>query len=236
MGILLKPKDYIEYLISTQINYTCTNLSHHKQTFSHDAVSDFLSHSKMSSQDLWNIVDPHLEESDNAMIIDDDSVQDKRYSRFIELVKRQYSGNTKSIVQGIGWVNMVYWTGNEGAFYPMDSRIYHPETDNQTKHDHFQEMFMDLINNKQLKVHQLTFDSWYASCANLKLSHRAGWTFFTLLKKNRLVSRSKTSGYQSISELEFSEQELPTGIQVKLNKVPFWVKVFKIVSPDGNID
>ena len=131
--MLLKPKDNIEYLMSTQINYTCTNLSHHKQTLSHDAVSDFLSHSKMSSQDLWNIVDPHLEESDNAMIIFDDSVQDKRYSRFIELVKRQYSGNAKSIVQGIGWVNMVYWTGNEGDFYPIDYRIYHPETDNQTK-------------------------------------------------------------------------------------------------------
>lgn len=168
--MLLNPKDYIEYLIITQINYTCTNLAHHKQTLSHDAVSDFLYRSDLSA-------------SDNAMIIVDDSVQEKRYARFIELVKRQYSGNTKSVVNGIGLVNMVYSTGNDGDFYPIDYRIYHPETDHQTKNQHFRTMFMDLINNKQLKVSQIIFDSWYASCDNLKLIHRAGWTFFTTLKK-----------------------------------------------------
>ena len=62
----------------------------------------------LSASDIWNIVESHLEASDNGMIIVDDSVQEKRYARFIELVKRQYSGNTKSVVNGIGLVNMVY--------------------------------------------------------------------------------------------------------------------------------
>lgn len=53
-------------------------------------------------------------------------------------------------------------------------------------------------------------------------------------EKKPLVSRSKTSGHQVISEVEFSAKELCTGTQVKLSKVPFLIKIFKIVSPDGN--
>jgi hypothetical protein len=37
----------------------------------------------------------------------DDSVQDKRYSQFIELVNLQYSGVEHGLVRGIGIVNLV---------------------------------------------------------------------------------------------------------------------------------
>jgi hypothetical protein len=50
------------------------------------------------------------------VLIVDDSVQDKRYSRFIELVKRQYSGYAKGLVRGINLVNMVYSEGLSDDF------------------------------------------------------------------------------------------------------------------------
>lgn len=34
--------EYIEYLLSTPFNYTCSNMARHKPSLSHDVVSDFL--------------------------------------------------------------------------------------------------------------------------------------------------------------------------------------------------
>ena len=33
---------YVEYVISTPINYTCTNLADHLDDISHDAINDYL--------------------------------------------------------------------------------------------------------------------------------------------------------------------------------------------------
>src|SRR5437899_6584654 len=97
-------------------------------------------------------------------------------------------------------------------------------------------MFMRLVTHKQLKARTILFDSWYGSVSNLKLIARHGWTFFTTLKSNRKVSLSRETGYQNLSELVFDELTLVKGLVVKLKEVPFMVKLFKIVAPNGNID
>ncbi|WP_232064642.1 IS701 family transposase [Rhodocytophaga rosea] len=231
---MISKKEYVEYLLSTAINYTCTHMADHKVSVSHDEVSDFLRQERFTPADLWQIVHPHLEDSPTAVIIADDSVQDKRYSHFIELVKKQYSGNEHGLVKGIGLVNFVHSSGNDGDFWPIDYRIYHPDTDGKTKNDHFQEMFMRLVTHKRLKCSTILFDTWYASVENLKLIHRHGWTFFTTLKSNRKVSLSKETGYQHLDKLIFEDQV--KGLLVKLKEVPFMVKLFKIVAPNGDID
>lgn len=35
-------QEYIEYLVSTPFNYTCTNVADHKPKLSHEVVGDFL--------------------------------------------------------------------------------------------------------------------------------------------------------------------------------------------------
>lgn len=233
---MISKKEYVEYLLSTPFNYTCTNMAEHKPSVSHDVVSDFLRQERFAPSDLWKIVYPHIEDSATSVIIADDSVQDKRYSHFIELVKRQYSGNEHGIVKGIGLVNFVHSSGNDGDFWPIDYRIYHPETDAKTKNDHFQEMFMRLITHKHLKAKTILFDNWYGSAENLKLIHRQGWIFFTTLKSNRKVSINRDIGYQHLNELIFNEQSLVTGLTVKLKEVPFMVKLFKMVATNGDIE
>ncbi|MFM6158585.1 MAG: hypothetical protein ACKPE3_37300, partial [Sphaerospermopsis kisseleviana] len=42
---------------------------------------------------------------ENAYIIFDDTVLDKRFSEKIEIVRRQYSGNEHGIVKGIDYSN-----------------------------------------------------------------------------------------------------------------------------------
>lgn len=233
---MLDKRDYISYLLSTQINYTCTELAAHRANLSHDAVSDFLRRERFTPSQLWQVVSPHIEDSKEAAILVDDSVQNKQYSRFIELVKCQYSGNEHGTIRGIGLVNFVHSGGNDQDFWPIDYRIYHPDTDGKTKNDHFQEMFKRLTTYKNIQARTILFDSWYGSADNIKLIHRSGWTFFTTLKGNRLVSVDRDIGYQHLDELVFDDQHWARGIVIKLKEVPFKVKLFKIVATDGRID
>jgi len=89
---MITKRQYIEYLLNTPVNYTCSNLAEHLEGVSHDAVSDFLQRGRVTAQRLWEMVELLLNDSEAAYLIVDDSVQNKRYSQQIGLVQRQYSG------------------------------------------------------------------------------------------------------------------------------------------------
>jgi hypothetical protein len=163
-------------------------------------------------------------------------VQDKRYSRKIDLVKRQYSGTEGGLVRGIGVVNLVHSTGKDGDFFPVDYRIYARATDGKTKNDHFREMLIAAVADKRLQARTILFDTWYASADNLKLVHRLERTFYTTVKKNRRVSLTKEDGYIGLEDIDWTEERLTHGVIVRLHKVPFPVRLFKLVAPNGDID
>ncbi|MDZ7877645.1 MAG: transposase [Saprospiraceae bacterium] len=199
-------------------------------------MSNFLKREKFTPRQLWQTVERHIMNRPDGFLIADDSVQDKRYSKFIELVKKQYSGNEHGLVRGIGIVNLVHTSGEKDDFFPIDYRIYDNLTDGKTKNEHFREMFIAAVANKSLLCRTILFDSWYSSVDNLKLIHRCDWTFFTTLKSNRMVSISKETGYVHLQAIEWTEQDLKTGIPVKLKEVPFLVQLFKIVATNGDIE
>jgi len=233
---MISKKQYVEYLLSTPNNYTCTHLADHLDGVSHDVVNDFLIQERLMPRQLWAMVRAQINDSAEAFLIVDDSVQDKRHSRFIELVRAQYSGNEHRVVKGIGVVSLVHSNGEAGDFYPIDYRVYAPEVDGKTKNHHFQEMFLNAVEHKQIQARTILFDSWYASADNLKLIHRRKWTFFTTLKRNRLVSLSKEQGYIHLDDIEWTPERLAHGVIVKLKEVPFQVRLFKLVAPNGDID
>ena len=233
---MITKRQYIEYLISTPANYTCANLAEHLEGVSHDAVSDYLAQAKSTARQLWELVQPLLNDTPEACMIVDDSVQDKRYSKQIELVRRQYSGAEGGLVRGIGVVNLVHTDGTEGGYYPIDYRIYAPQADGKSKNDHFRDMLIAAVSNKGIQAKRVLFDSWYASLSNLKLVIRLGLVFVTTLKSNRLVSLSKEGGYIHLAQIEWSEAQLLSGIIVKLKEMPFKVRLFKIVATNGDIE
>lgn len=233
---MITKKQYIEYLLSTPINYTCSNLSEHLENVSHDTVSDFLQNSKFTPKQLWELVKDRIDDSEDAFLLVDDSVQNKQYSHSIETVKLQYSGNEHGLVKGIGIVNLVHTNGFEGDFYPINYRVYDPENDAKTKNEHFREMFLQANSKQHIKARKIVFDAWYASVDNLKLIHRSGWTFYTNLKSNRKVSLSKETGYQDLEEIEWTPETLISGQLIRLKEVPFWLKLFKLVDTEGNIE
>lgn len=72
--------------------------------------------------------------------------------------------------------------------------------------------------------------SWYSSLENLKLICGYGWIWLTRLHRNRHVNLDNR-GNRPVSEVDIS----PTGTVVHLKGYGF-VKVFKMVAPDGDID
>lgn len=138
---MLTQTAYIEYLLSTPTNYTCTHLAAHLPTVSHDQVNRFLRNSRLPVSQLRELVQALLHDLPEAFLVVDDSVQDKKYSRFIEVAKRQYSGNAHGMVTGIGLVNLVHSSGQAGDFLPLDYHLYAPDDDQRTKNDHFLSLF-----------------------------------------------------------------------------------------------
>lgn len=233
--VMISRMKYVEFLISTPVNYTCSHLAAHLDGVSHDVVSDYLSQERLTARHLWELASPFIQDSPEAYLLVDDSVQNKQYSRSIDLVKRQYSGAAGDLIPGIGVVNLVH-TNGQGQFYPIDFRIYAKMHDGKTKNDHFQEMLCQAVGDKQIKARTVLFDSWYASWENLKLVHRLELIFYTTLKSNRLVSLHQDAGYLHLDEIEWTSAQLQQGIIVKLQKVPFKVKLFKLVATNGDID
>ena len=231
---MITKRDYIEYLISTPINYTCSNLAIHLEDVSHDVVTDYLQNEKLTSRHIWELARHLINDSEDSSLIVDDSVQDKRYSQKIDMVKKQYSGNVHGLVRGIGIVNLVHSDGAD--YYPIDYRVYASDADGKTKNDHFREMVLNAKHDKEIQANTILFDSWYASWQNLKLIDRLEMRFVTTLKSNRLVSLSPDEGYIHLQDIEWTEERLQNGLVVKLKKVPFKVRLFKVVATNGDID
>jgi len=72
--------DYCQYLLSSQINYTLTNLAEHLQTVSHDQINRYLRREKLTPRLLWDNVKSVIQVDEKGYIIFDDTVLDKRYS------------------------------------------------------------------------------------------------------------------------------------------------------------
>jgi len=233
---MITKQQYVEYLICAIGNYTGSNLAEHLDDVSHDVITDYLSNERHTARGLWELVEGLIKDNPEAFMLVDDSVHDKRYSRFIELVKLQYSGAEHGLVRGIGVVNLVHSAGVKQDFYPIDYRVYAPDQDGKTKNDHFADMVINAVFAKKIKAKRILFDSWYASAANLKLVHRLGLVFFTTLKSNRMVSLSKESGWIHLNDIEWSTERLQNGVPVKLKEVSFKVQLFKVVATDGDID
>ncbi len=231
---MMSKQQYIEYLLNTPVNYTCSNLAEHLDGVSHDAVSDFLQRGRVTASRLWELVEPLLSNTEAAYLIVDDSVQNKQYSQHIGLVQRQYSGAEHGLVRGIDIVNLVHYDGQE--FYPIDYRIYAPSVNGLTKNDLFGEMLMAAKLKKGIQAQTVLFDSWYTSVKNLKLVAFLDMIFIAPIKDNRLLSLRKAQGYIHVQDIDWTPDRLANGVRVKLRELPFRVRLFKVVATNGDID
>jgi hypothetical protein len=224
--------DYCQYLLTSPKNYTLTNLANHKLTCSHDTINKFLRDKEINQAIVWENVQASIKEDNEASIVFDDTVLDKRYSKKIELVRRQYSGNEHKVIRGIGLITCIYVNNKTGEFWVIDYRIYNPDGDEKTKPDHVVEMLLDVINAKKLDFNKVLIDSWYASQRIMGLIDNLGKIYYCPLKVNRLVDDTKgVEKYKRIDELIWNELELEQGKIIKIKKFPKdkKVKLFQVI-------
>lgn len=213
--------DYCQYLLVSQINYTLTNFADHTDTFSHDAVNRYLAGAKLTPRLVWDNVKGQLEESLQGYILFDDTVIDKRHSFAIELVRRQWSGNAKRVIKGIGVVTCVYVNPETDRFWLIDYRLYDPEGDGKSKLGHVQEMLSNTVHAKALTFATVLMDSWYAVKELIRLIERLGKVYYCPIKSNRKVDDSSGKHpYRRVDALVWSKQELKEGKRIKIKGFP----------------
>ena len=66
---MITKQKYVEYLISTPINYTCANLAEHLGGMSHDVVSDYLKRERLTARHLWELVAEQIDDSPDYLTV-----------------------------------------------------------------------------------------------------------------------------------------------------------------------
>ena len=192
----------------------------------HDSLNRLLYRLPTDSEALWREAAPCVNKTEGVLVIDD-STLDKPYAQKMELVTRHWSGKHKQVVSGINLITLM-WTDGD-SHIPCDYRLYNKDHDGLTKNDHFHALIATAY-ARGFAPECVVFDSWYSSLKNLKTIQKYQWHWLTQLKSNRQVNLNR-QGNQPVSKLPISDK----GTIVHLKGYGL-IKVFKIVSKNGNVE
>jgi putative transposase len=224
-------EEYIQFLIASPKNTTCTEASKCSPDDNHpahDAINRLLARQPVDTEALWQ-ESQHLIRKDRGVIVLDDSTLDKPYSQKTDLVSYNWSGKHHKTVKGVNLQTLLWSDGNK--IIPTDFRLYNKSKDNKDKNQHFREM-LDIAKERGFKPEYILFDSWYsASLDNLKHIRNLGFKFLTQVKSNRLVNPDNTKNIQVCEVNEISEE----GKIVHLRGFGF-VRLFRIVPKKGDTE
>ena len=172
----------------------------------------------------------------------------------METVRRQWSGNAKGVIRGIGVVNCIYVNPKTDRFWIIDYRLYDPEADGKTKIDHLREMLNQVQYQKRLPfyallIYAVLMETWYASRKVMRhkvMRHieRLEKIYYCPIKKNRLVE--ETGGaepHESLEDLSWSASEEAHGKSIHIKNFPAGhrpaghrVKLFRLVVSSDRTD
>jgi hypothetical protein len=243
---------YTDYLISSFGQTTATGLSQLLGgEVSHDQITRFLASQAKTSADLWRVVKPFVRqiERDDAVLIIDDSIEEKPYTDENDLVCWHFDHSKQRNVKGINFLTVLYCA--EQASLPIafdlvakteryvDAKSGKDKRRSQMTKNARYRMLLLVCAHNQLRFGYVLNDVWYASSDNMMfVVHTLKKHFVMPLKENRKVALSlanKQQGqYQAVSQLD-----LPGGTtrQVWLEAVDFPVLLVKQVftNEDGSM-
>ena len=215
---------YADYLLTSFGHTTATGLSKMLDgQISHDKVSRFLSKKDYTSEDLWKALKKEVRkiEDDSGVLIFDDTVQEKAYSKEQDLICWHFDHTVNRSVKGINLLNCLYHAN--GVSLPVafevvkkpirycDVKLKKEKRKSEVTKNELLRNMLSTCRQNQLKWRYVLADSWFSSSENMKYIHVDMKKCFILaLKSNRLVARSledKQQGrYVRIDELEWSEK------------------------------
>jgi hypothetical protein len=216
---------YTDYLIASFGQTTATGLSSILDgAVSHDKITRLLSGEDYSSKELWKLVKKEVREieSEDGVLIFDDTVQEKQYSKESELICWHYDHNFNRNIKGINLLNCVYQANGVSlpiAFDLVKKPIQFSDLKTKkqkrksevTKNQMLRDMLKTCQQN-QVKWRYLLADSWFSSSENMEYVAKDLKKYFLLaLKSNRLVALSledkKAGHFNRIDSLDWKEDK-----------------------------
>jgi len=127
---------YTDYLLASFGQTTATGLASLLPELSHDQVTRFLSRQQLTDKDLWKIVKPHLRrvQCDEAVLIIDDTVEEKPYTDESELVAWHFDHASGRTLKGINLLSALYVS--QDTSLPVACHLIHKTDDPQDRAGH----------------------------------------------------------------------------------------------------
>lgn len=174
---------YKSFLQASSVRYTSNALSEVSPiTLSHDSVSRWLSSQNFHPSKVYKEVSKYIDRNSPCLLVGDDTLLSKQYSKEIDLVHYQYSEAVHDVIPDIGMVSLLHYGTKTDRSTLVDYRIYDKETDGKTKNEHFRDM-LSLAKARGINPEAVVMDAWYSSLENLNHMRNSGWIWVTALRK-----------------------------------------------------
>jgi hypothetical protein len=219
---------YTDYLLSSFGAATATGLSGMVQgEVSHDQVTRLLSGQDYTSKDLWEQVKPVVRsiQSEEAVLIFDDTIQDKAWTDENELMCWHYDHVSGRNVRGINLLNALYHVDGKSisvAFELVKKPYQYCDLKTRqvkrksevTKNEMMRDIMASCLQNT-LPFRFVLMDSWFSSQDNFDFITGKGKHYIAALKDNRLIALSeqdrKEKRFTRVDELVFPAQQAVQG-------------------------
>ncbi len=226
---------YTDYLLVSFGATTATGMAGLLPDVSHDQVTRFLAQQPLTDKDLWKIVKPMVRrvQSPNAVLILDDTVEEKPYSDESELIAWHFDHSAQRMVKGVNLLSALYFSQDTSvpvAFELIQKTelVTDPKTGKdkwvcpKTKNEYAREMMAAVV-RKQIPFHYVLADTWFSAAENMVfIKQKLDKDFILPLKSNRRVALSlqhKQRGcWVSLSSLTLDNDATVT---LYLEGVPF---------------
>jgi len=239
---------YSDYLITSFGQATATGLSRLVADLSHDQVTRFLNGKELADKDLWHIIKPQVRriQSEDAVLILDDTVQEKPYTDESELINWHFDHTVNRSVKGVNLLSALYFSHNVSLPVSLHlvlktERFTDPKTGKErwqspvTKNEIARQMIA-CVRQKQIPFRYVLADTWFSSADNMVyIKNTARKDFILPLKTNRnvfLAEPSQKAGKPvTLTSLDF---EADTVRALWLEGVPFPVLVARQIFKNEN--
>lgn len=242
---------YSEYLISAFGQTTGTGLAGLLGGgVSHDQIQRLLSKERLGSAELWQIVKPYVRQiqSDDGVIIIDDSIAEKPYTDENEIICWHYDHSQDRSVKGINFLTCLYHAGGYslpvGFSIVAKTEYYVDKKDGKqkrrspvSKNEYYRELLTNARRN-QIPFQYVLSDVWYSAAENmLFIRHDLEKDFIMPLKANRKVALSEQAKRDGQwVRLDQVTLEANTALEIYLESVDFPLLLTKQVfaNEDGS--
>lgn len=215
---------YTEYLIVSPTQATATGFSRMlDNAISHDKITRLLAGGSINSKKLWQYVKPmcHEIQSDNGVLIIDDSVEEKQYTDKNELINWHFDHCQGRCIKGVNFVSAIYHSNDMSlpvvVEFVKKTKPYINKKGKLTykSEKNKNEIFRDMVATANINLYfkYVLADIWFSSAKNMSFIKKECKNDFILaIKGNRKVALSlkdkKNGKYVNIKSLELEGRTL----------------------------